>query len=92
MYFSTLSLTFHVDFNKFDTGIFGMELDLTGSKHEHGTLSFRFHHELIRELKISEFKSDGEYTNIVYDTIDINKEYCLGMSLCWAKNGWEILE
>lgn len=68
-----------------------MELDLTQSKHKHGLLSFKFHHELRRGLKISEFKSDAEYTNIVYDTIDVNKKYRAAFSLSNQGTSIELL-
>ena len=53
-------------------------------------LDMRFHagHQKAR----LSFRLNDQDCGVAFDDIDINKEYCLGMSLYWCKDGWEIIE
>ena len=50
-----------------------MELDLTQKKSDNGVLKFIMHHKPKRNVNL--IKSDGIYSNIAFDDIDIDKEY-----------------
>lgn len=59
-----------------------MELDLTQQNNDHGILRFIFHHPPNKEIDI--IQTDGKYTNIAYETIDVSKQYRLAVDV------WEL--
>ena len=56
-----------------------MTLDMTQEKGEHGILSFEYH--MKPKDYINEIKTDGKYTNIAWDNIDIDKKYRIAFSI-----------
>ena len=53
--------------------VFEMELDLTQKENENGILKFVIDHDKIR--------TDGKYTNVCWDNIDINENYRLAVDI-----------
>ena len=52
-----------------------MELDMTQKENKNGILKYIVHNETKKSL--SEIRTDGEYTNIAWDDVDIDKKYRL---------------
>ena len=67
-----------------------MELDLTQKKSDDGILKFELHHEPNKD--IDKIETDGECTNIAYNSIDINKAYRLAVDISGVSKGVELLE
>ena len=59
--------------------IITMEFDVSGIKSKYGILKFIIHNET--KQNVSQIKTDGDYTNIAYDDIDISKKYRLAFSI-----------
>lgn len=56
-----------------DEIVISMELDMTQTKNKRGILSVMIHEK--KRDGIMEIRIDGQYSNIVYDNIDITKKY-----------------
>ena len=54
-------------------------LDMTQQKGDHGILSYEFH--MKPKDEIDEIRTDGEYTNVAWDDVDIDKEYRIAFSI-----------
>ena len=56
-----------------------MELDMTQRQNKHGILKYIIHNEPKENIK--EIRTDGLFTNIAYDNININKKYRLVLAV-----------
>ena len=87
------SLKQYVD--QFEAGpasfMFTMELDMTQTQSEYGVLKYIIHAKPRDGIK--QIRTDGEYTNIAYDNINIDRKYRLGVAITVAPGGWiELLQ
>ena len=58
-----------------------MELDMTQTVNNKGVLKYIVHNE--RKQDVEEIRTDGEYTNIAYDNIDIDTKYRLAIGIVY---------
>ena len=56
-----------------------MQLDMTQQENDHGLLRFVLHHGMNKDVK--EIQTNGEYTNIAYNDIDITKKYRMAFAV-----------
>ena len=63
-----------------------IELDMTQTQSKNGILKYIIRHE--KGEDVATIRTDGEYTNIAYDNVDINKTYRLAVSLNCCKESW----
>ncbi len=68
-----------------DDHLVTMELDLTQEKNEHGILSFIMHSKVNGGIDIS------QYSNILYDDIDINKKWRAAIAICHSNDATSLL-
>ena len=61
-----------------------MELDMTQQEYKNGVLKYIFHNKPKQSVK--QIRTDGEFSNIAFDNIDITKEYKLAVAL--SRYGW----
>ena len=59
--------------------IITMQLDMTQTENKNGILKYIIHNEMREDIK--QIRTDGEYTNIAYDNIDINNKYRLAFAI-----------
>ena len=64
-----------------ETWLITMELDMTQTAG--GILKFVIHNE--PNKKVNQIRTDGAYTNIAFDDIDITKQY--RFSFCFGRSG-----
>ena len=69
--------------------IITMELDMTQIENENGVLKYIIHNK--PRDKDVDIKTDGTYTNIAYDNIDINQKYRLAFAILGSAKGWNQL-
>ena len=63
----------------YDSVVFEMELDMTQEENTDAILKFTYYHKT--KGNINQIRTDGEYTNICFDKIDINKRYRLAVDI-----------
>ena len=56
-----------------------MQLDMTQTENENGILKYIIHNEIKEDIK--HIRTDGEYTNIAYNNININDKYRLAFAI-----------
>ena len=56
-----------------------MELDMTQTQSESGVLKYILHNKPKDDIK--QIRTDGEFTNIAYNNIDIDNKYRLALVL-----------
>ena len=68
-----------------------MVLDMTQNESEHGILKYIIQNE--KRKDVAAIKTDGEYSNIAYDTININNKYRLALASGVGMDEWcELIE
>ena len=67
--------------------LISMELDMTQTENQNGVLKYIIHNK--PKTDIAEIRTDGEYSNVAYDDIDIDKKYRMSVSLDeYCLNEW----
>ena len=67
--------------------IITMELDMTQKEGDHGKLKYIVHNETKKGIEM--IRTDGEYTNIAFDIIDVDKKYRFAFGISQlATNKW----
>ena len=74
-----------------DCRLFTMELDMTQKENKNGIVRYIFHHK--SKDGVDEIKTDGKYSNIAWNSININKQYRMAFAITdYASGKWvEIL-
>ena len=69
----------HLDKTVQQEVVFEMELDMTQKESENAILRFTYYHK--PKSGVNRIRTDGEYSNIRFDNIDINQEYRLAVDV-----------